>query len=153
MPISHNDKTVNLLDRFPKGVSYAPSCQLLLQAQQRKRPNFTNLFAIQNPTNDLAYTDLEVQAITDYFNPVNILEKETATLAAINDTNLNAIHCAHFSCHGYFNQRNARKSALIPAESLLNSPPSQLDPEHHLLLKDGKVLDLDKCLTLDAIFH
>ena len=151
LPISHNGKTVTLLDRFPNGVSYAPSCQLLLQAQQRKCPNFTHLFAIQNPTKDLPYTDLEVQAITNYFNPVNILEKETATLTAINKANLNAIHCAHFSCHGYFNLNNPRKSVLIPADAQLNSPPTQLDSEHHLLLKDGTVLDLDKCLTLDAI--
>ena len=153
LPISQNSKTVCLLDRFPNGVSYAPSCQLLLQAQQRKRPNFSHLFAIQNPTNDLAYTDLEVQAITDFFNPVNILKHKTATLTAINQANLNAIHCAHFSCHGYFNQRNARKSVLIPADAQLNSPPTQLDREHHLLLEDGTVFDLDKCLTLDAILN
>ena len=151
LPLSHNGKKACLLDRFPNGVSYAPSCQLLLQAQQRKRPNFKHLFAIQNPTNDLAYTDLEVQAITDYFNPVNILKHKTATLTAINEANLNAIHCAHFSCHGYFNERNARKSALIPADVQLNPPPTQLDPEHHLPAKDGKVFNLDKCLTLDAI--
>ncbi len=59
LPLSPNGKAVCLLDRFPNGVSYAPSCQLLLQAQQRKRPNFSHLFAIQNPTNDLDYTDLE----------------------------------------------------------------------------------------------
>ncbi len=151
LPISHNGKTVTLLDRFPKGVSYAPSCQLLLQAQQRKRPNFTHLFAIQNPTKDLAYTDLEVQAITNYFNPVNILEKETATLTAINKANLNAIHCAHFSCHGYFNQRNPRKSALILADAPLNSKPANPDTERYLNVREGETHDLDKCLTLDAI--
>ncbi|NER97690.1 MAG: tetratricopeptide repeat protein [Symploca sp. SIO1B1] len=151
LPISHNGKTVNLIDRFPNSVSYAPSCQLLLQAQERKRPNFTNLFAIQNPTNDLDYTDLEVQAIADYFNPVNILEKETATLTAINETNLKAIHCAHFSCHGYFNQRNARKSALILADAPLATAPTQTDTERYLKVREGETHDLSQCLTLDAI--
>ncbi|MEQ8757330.1 MAG: CHAT domain-containing tetratricopeptide repeat protein [Coleofasciculus sp. G1-WW12-02] len=151
LPFSQNGKTVCLLDRFPNGVSYAPSCQLLLQAQQRKRPNFTHLFAIQNPTNDLAYTDLEVQAITDYFNPVNILEKETATLTAINDTNLNAIHCAHFSCHGYFNPSNARKSALILANASLASTPANPDTARYLNVREGETHDLNQCLTLDAI--
>jgi CHAT domain-containing protein len=150
LPLSHNGKTDCLLDRFPNGVSYAPSCQLLLQAQRRKRSNFTHLFAIQNPTNDLAYTDLEVQAITDYFNPVNILEKETATLTAINDTNLNAIHCAHFSCHGYFNLEN-RKSALILANAPLASTPANPDTERYLNVREGKTHDLNHCLTLDAI--
>ncbi|NEQ70362.1 MAG: CHAT domain-containing protein [Symploca sp. SIO2D2] len=152
LPISHNGKTASLLDRFPNGVSYAPSCQLLLQAQQRKRPNFTNLFAIQNPTNDLAYTDLEVQAITDYFNPTNILKHEAATLTAINNTNLNAIHCAHFSCHGYFNLRNAGKSALILADVPLATTPTQPDTERYLKVREGETHDLNQCLTLDAIF-
>jgi CHAT domain-containing protein/tetratricopeptide (TPR) repeat protein len=152
LPISHNGKTVCLLDRFPNGVSYAPSCQLLLQAQQRKRPNFSHLFAIQNPTNDLAYADLEVQAIKGYFsNPPNILKHEVATLTAINEANLNAVHCAHFSCHGYFNQRNARKSALILANAPLGSAPTNPDTERYLNVREGETHDLDQCLTLDAI--
>jgi CHAT domain-containing protein len=148
LPLKNGDF---LCDHFPKGVSYAPSCQLLLQAQQRKRPNFTHLFAIQNPTNDLDYTDLEVQAITDYFNPVNILKYKTATLTAINETNLNAIHCAHFSCHGYFNQRNARKSALILADAPLATAPANPDTERYFNVREGETHDLNQCLTLDAI--
>jgi CHAT domain-containing protein len=153
LPLSQNGKTVCLLDHFPNGVSYAPSCQLLLQAQQRKRPHFTHLFAIQNPTNDLAYTDLEVQAITDYFNPIDILKNETATLTAINEANLNAIHCAHFSCHGYFNLRNAGKSALILANALLASIPANPDTERYLSIREGETHDLNQCLTLDAILR
>ena len=153
LPISHNGKTVCLLDCFPKGVSYAPSCQLLQQAQQRKRPNFTHLFAIQNPTNDLISTDLEVQAIAGYFNPVNIFKHETATLAAINDDKvvLNTTHCAHFSCHGYFNPANPHKSALILADAPLTDTSAQSNTKHYLKLRQGKTLDLNQCLTLDAI--
>ncbi|MBF2090857.1 MAG: CHAT domain-containing protein [Synechococcales cyanobacterium K44_A2020_017] len=151
LPISNNGKKVNLLDRFPNGVSYAPSCQLLLQAQQRRRLNFTHLFAIQNPTNDLPYADLEVQTITDFFNPVNILKHETATLTAISQANLNEIHCAHFSCHGYFNQSNARKSALILADAPLTTAPTNPDTERYLNVREDKTHDLNKCLTLEAI--
>jgi CHAT domain-containing protein len=32
----------SLFDRFPEGVSYAPSCQLLQLAQNRQRPEFTH---------------------------------------------------------------------------------------------------------------
>ncbi|MEQ9001519.1 MAG: CHAT domain-containing protein [Coleofasciculus sp. B1-GNL1-01] len=151
LPLSHNGKTDCLLDRFSNGVSYAPSCQLLLQAQQRKRPNFTHLFAIQNPTNDLAYTDLEVQAITDYFKPADIFKKTEATLTAINEAKLNTIHCAHFSCHGYFNLDNPRKSALILANAPLTTAPINPDTERYLNVRDGETHDLNQCLTLDAI--
>jgi len=151
LPFSQNGRTVCLLDCFPNGVSYAPSCQLLLQAQQRKRPDFTHLFAIQNPTNDLAYTDLEVQAIKNCFNPVNILKHKTATLTAINEANLNTIHCAHFSCHGYFNLDNLRKSALILANAPLTTTPINPDTERYLNVRDGETHDLNQCLTLDAI--
>ena len=151
LSLSHNGKQVCLLDLFPEGVSYAPSCQLLLQAQKRQRLNFTHLFAIQNPTNDLTYTDLEVQALADYFHSVDILKQEKATLAAINDANLNAIHCAHFSCHGYFNLNNPRKSALILADAPVAVTPAKPNAERYLILRDSEVHDLDNCLTLDAI--
>ncbi|KAB8317485.1 CHAT domain-containing protein [Tolypothrix campylonemoides VB511288] len=157
LPISleqGESKSKILMNRFPKGVRYAPSCQLLQLAQTRKRPNFTHLFAIQNPTQDLTYADLEVQAIQSYFNSVKVLEKAAANKAAVNENPLNAFHCAHFSCHGYFNPNptQGNKSALFLADSKLNPAPTQLDPERHVRLSDGTVLDLDKCLTLDAIF-
>ncbi len=144
-----------LVDRFEQ-VKYAPSCQLLQLAQKRERHYFTNFFAIQNPTQDLTYADLEVQAIQSYFDSanVNVLKKATATKTTLDKTPLNIVHCDHFSCHGYFNfnQGQANKSALILADAKLDPPPTELDPEHHLPLSDGTVLDLNKCLTLDAIF-
>jgi CHAT domain-containing protein len=145
----------SLFDRFPGGVSYAPSCQLLQLAQTRQRPEFTHLFAVQNPANSgkpLSYADVEVEAIQNYFNARNIFKKELATKEAINDTSLTAVHCAHFSCHGYFNGTEPRKSALLLADSQLNSAPTQPDAENYLILEKGSVLDLNKCLTLDSIF-
>ncbi|MEB3179801.1 MAG: CHAT domain-containing protein [Nostocaceae cyanobacterium] len=141
-----------LCDKFSQGVGYAPSCQLLQQVQQRNRPNFESLFAIQNPTEDLIYTDLEVQVIKSYFQPANILKKSQATLPAINNANLNDFDCAHFSCHGYFNLVNPRKSALILANSTVAPASNQTNPERYLEVREGKTHDLDKCLTLDAIF-
>jgi CHAT domain-containing protein len=152
LPLSYQGKKVCLLDLFPQGVSYAPSCQLLQLAQKRLRPNFSQLFAIQNPTGDLTFTDLEVQAITGYFQSANVLEKAAATKAAINNTPLNAVHCAHFSCHGYFNQNNPRKSALILADAPVASVPENPDAERYLNLRDSEVHDLENCLTLDNIF-
>jgi CHAT domain-containing protein len=142
----------SLFDRFPEGVSYAPSCQLLQLAQTRQRPEFTHLFAVQNPTGDLSYTDIEVETIQSYFNSSNLLKQKIATKEAIDKTSLTAVHCAHFSCHGYFNGSEPRKSALILANAELNSVPTQPDTENYLSLENGGVLDLNKCLTLDSVF-
>ncbi|MBN3897595.1 MAG: CHAT domain-containing protein, partial [Nostoc sp. NOS(2021)] len=153
IPVSQNsENSCCLLDLFAGGVSYAPSCQLLQQVQQRKRPDFQSLFAIQNPTEDLNYTDLEVQVIQSYFNTSNVLKKTAATLTAINNTDLNTYHCTHFSCHGYFNLTNPGNSALILANAPVADTPTKLDSERYLNLRVGETHDLEKCLTLDKIF-
>ncbi|MFN6482819.1 MULTISPECIES: CHAT domain-containing tetratricopeptide repeat protein [unclassified Nostoc] len=153
IPINQNSENSSyLLDLFAGGVSYAPSCQLLQQVQQRQRPDFQSLFAIQNPTEDLNYTNLEVQVIQRYFNTSNVLKKTAATLTAINNTDLNTYHCAHFSCHGYFNLINPGNSALILANAPVADTLSQPNTERYLNLRTGETHDLDKCLTLDKIF-
>ncbi|MBR8834132.1 MAG: CHAT domain-containing protein [Stigonema ocellatum SAG 48.90 = DSM 106950] len=153
LPVNQNSENSRcLVDLFPRGVSYAPSCQILQQVQNRQRPNFQSLFAIQNPTEDLNYTDLEVEVIQSYFNTSNILKKTAATLTAINNTDLNTYHCTHFSCHGYFNLTNPGKSALILANAPVADAPTKPDSERYLNLRLGETHDLDKCLTLDKIF-
>lgn len=104
-----------LLDKFPRGVGYAPSCQLLQLSQNQQRPNFSQLFAIQNPTGDLSYTNLEVETIGSFFAETQILAKQEATKAALNDNNFKSAHCCHFSCHGDFNLASPLESALILA--------------------------------------
>ena len=141
-----------VLDCFKQGVRYGPSCQLLQQAQRRKRPNFTHLFAVQNPTNDLQFTDLEVSAISQHFHPKDILVKNDAKKSVIDDSRLRIAHCAHFSCHGYFNFNQPLLSALLLADSELPPPPPEENPSRYLPLRNGKTLDLTKCLTLADIF-
>ena len=141
-----------LLDCFKQGVSYSPSCQLLQQAQRRKRPNFTHLFAVQNPTNDLKFTDLEVPAISQHFHPKDILVKNDAKKSVIDDSRLRIAHCAHFSGHGYFNFKQPLLSALLLADCELPPPPPEENPTRYLPLRNGKTLDLTKCLTLADIF-
>ncbi|MCC3407572.1 MAG: CHAT domain-containing protein [Microcoleus sp. PH2017_10_PVI_O_A] len=145
-----------LLDCFKQSVRYAPSCQLLQQAQKRrKRHNFTQLFAVQNPTKDLEFTDVEVQAIRQNFQPENqdILIQNNAKKSAIDDSRLRIAHCAHFSCHGYFNFQQPLLSALLLADSELLPPaPAESNPNRYQPLQNGNILDLDKCLTLADIF-
>jgi CHAT domain-containing protein len=120
-----------LLDIFPKGVSYAPSCQLLLQAQKRQRPDFTHLFAVQNPTKDRPYVDFGVEAIRPYFQPNDyVLPGDKAIKAnLIQSEQLRSAHCFHFFGHATF---NFEKSALILADG-------------HLTLGEIFALDLNQC--------
>ncbi|MBD3561336.1 CHAT domain-containing protein, partial [Planktothrix sp. FACHB-1355] len=148
---AHNNSYC-LLDRFPQGVSYAPSCQLLQRAQMRQRPNFSHLFAIQNPTKDLTYANLEVQTIQQHFNPQDILIETAAKKAVIDNNRLSIADCIHFSCHGYFNFENPLLSALLLADCELPPPPPNPDPNRYLPLKNNKTLDLKQCLTLADIF-
>ena len=77
LPLSIDSATREyLIDKFPRGVSYAPSCQLLRFAQQRVRVGLnqrSDLFAIQNPTNDLQFADIEVETIAADFRPKQVL--------------------------------------------------------------------------------
>lgn len=137
-----------LLELFPGGVRYAPSCQLLQQTQAKHCPNFDSLFAVQNPTQDLVYSNLEVETIQKYFKYKQILKKEDANKTNFdryrqsqNDQEqgltLGNAHCLHFSCHGYFHLENPLLSALVLTDSRL---------------PDDRYIDLTKCLTLVDLF-
>ncbi|NEO73263.1 CHAT domain-containing tetratricopeptide repeat protein, partial [Moorena sp. SIO3H5] len=114
-------KNAYLLDLFPKGVRYAPSCQLLQLSQKQERLDFSKLFAIQNPTDDLYYTDLEVNNILPLFSSSQVLAKQAASEAAVKTSQeMPLSHCIHFSCHGefhgQFNEKSPQESALILAK-------------------------------------
>jgi CHAT domain-containing protein len=129
-----------LLDKF-ETVRYAPSCQLLQQVQQQQRPNLSHCLAVQNPTNDLSFADLEVELIRSFFSTHEVLEKQTATKVALNNNQrLSSIHCCHFSCHGTFNLESPLESALLLAN------------EERLTLVDIFGLSLNQCrlVTLSA---
>jgi len=133
------------LDYFPKGVRYAPSIQLLQLAQKRERPNFSDFFAVQNPTNDLSYAEFEVAAIISHFSSNQVLVKEQATKQALtangdDDLYLSLAHCVHFACHGEFNFESPLESAL------------KLANEERLTLADIFGLSLNQCrlVTLSA---
>ncbi len=127
-----------LCDRFTEGVSYAPSCQLLQQINLRKRIDFKSLFAIQNPTEDLQYTDLEVETISSLFTDKEVLSKKQATQTALSQASsqIQQTNYLHFSCHGTFNLISPQNSCLLLAGAVKN-----------------KKLDLSKCLTLGNLFE
>ncbi|WP_293127420.1 CHAT domain-containing protein [Microcoleus sp. bin38.metabat.b11b12b14.051] len=128
------DKTVQtgcLLELFPGGVRYTPSCQLL-QLSQRVNPTAedsspSKFFAIQNPTEDLDFTDIEVEAIAKSFNPATVLSRQNASKTGLMQqlASLQNADIAHFSCHGFFDFLNPEKSALILAGAKITplNPP------------------------------
>ncbi len=142
-----------LLDRFHEGVTYAPSCQLLQQVQQRKRRDFQSLFAIQNPTGDLQFTDQEVNSILSLFpsHKVEVLYKSDATKAALDEATpyLQEKNYLHFSCHGSFNPDSP---FLLLADAIVSCIPANADPKQYLESSKG-FIDLSKCLTLGNLFE
>ncbi|MDJ0744969.1 MAG: tetratricopeptide repeat protein [Xenococcaceae cyanobacterium MO_167.B27] len=147
-----------LLDIFLQGVSYAPSVQLLSLTQQQEKSTIKNFFAVQNPNNDLPFTDFEVLTIKPLFHPYNdILKRTDATKTALTPARLKKANCAHFSCHGYFNFENPELSALLLAGSQIDKPIEQLtelelSTTRFLPSRDGGSIDLSQCLTLGEIF-
>ncbi len=139
-----NQKDKCLLDKFPRGVSYAPSCQLLQLTEKQERPDFSHFFGIQNPTQNLFYANLEVQAVRRFFDPAYVLAEKNAkkdTFSTSSNTeHLRAAHCVHFSCHGEFNYESPLESKLLLAD--------------HKPLTIGEIfgLDLSQCrlVTLSA---
>ncbi len=156
-----------LLDGFPAGVKYAPSLQLLELVKNRittrnsPPPNQLQLFALQNPTEDLFYADMEVETIKTRFNPHQILLRKQATKTALNENreNLSNTSYLHFSCHGIFNFDNPLLSSLVLADSLepQTSPPplesnQPEEKQRYVTLRSGRKAFLEKCLTLREIF-
>ena len=107
----------SLLDRFTRGVGYAPSCQLLQLSQNKHYFGFTHLFAVSDPTNNLAYANLEVTAIASFFPSAEILGQDADAAAVKVDGNLLEASCIHFCCNAEFNPKSPLDSTLILAAS------------------------------------
>ncbi|MBE9212846.1 CHAT domain-containing protein [Plectonema cf. radiosum LEGE 06105] len=156
LPVNQNSQNSScLLDLFAGGVSYAPSCQILQQVQQRQRPDFQSLFAIQNPTEDLSFTDLEVESILSYFPSHEVLSKKQATKAALSQAaiQLKQANYLHFSCHGFFNLDFPKNSCLVLADAYVSPEFADAHPEKYVKVSKDKAVDLSKCLTLGNLFE
>ncbi|MEG4148337.1 CHAT domain-containing protein [Microcoleus sp. Pol12B5] len=152
------EETGSLLELFPGGVRYTPSCQLL-QLSQRVNPTGeesspTRLFALQNPTEDLDFTDIEVEAIAKSFNPAEVLIREKASKTGLQQQ-LEALQnadIAHFSCHGFFDFLDPRKSALILAGAKITTDNVDSENKSYIRSRRGETFDIAECLTLEEIF-
>ena len=145
-PLPDQEVTATLLDRFSTGVRYAPSFQILQLMQKRQRSAFSRFLAVQNPTLDLSYTDLEVESISRDFEPqVDILAGKSARKELLLER-LSLAHCVHFSCHGYFDFQSPLKSALVLAGGIKKTAAvGEIDWERCLTLGEIFALDLREC--------
>ncbi|MBD2483685.1 CHAT domain-containing tetratricopeptide repeat protein [Planktothrix sp. FACHB-1365] len=175
LPVAkENGKTLCLFDQFSKGVQYLPSLQMGLMSLKNtelreKNPDYAvnniQLFAIQNPTKDLTFAELEVDAIASQFT-ANILSREKATKIALtqppNSDLFRDANYLHFACHGSFNFEFPLLSHLILAggivevfESSDRQTQEKLDPPEtvrYLPWRKGKQVDTNQCYTLREIF-
>ena len=124
LPVTNNSPKY-LIDAFPGGVSYAPSCQLLHQVQKYKRGKFDKLFAIQNPTDDLITANMEVETIKNIFPNSEIIAKQNAKKGEQSESKLEIAekaadsHHLFFSCHSFFDRNNPLQSGLLLADGTL----------------------------------
>ena len=132
MPLGNGDL---LMERFPQGLSYAPSLQLLQLSQNWSRPSLEKFFSVNNPTGDLNFADLEVATIRSYFSNPRVLTKLEASKTALVSEPLNETNVAHFCCHGLFDFVSPSQSALVLAGAT-----------------DGGAINIEECLTLGDIF-
>ena len=157
-PESQTAATKCLLEMFPGGIRYTPSCQLLQLSQRVNSSPETaspsRFFAIQNPTQDLDFTDIEVEAIAKSFNPAEVLIREKASKTALQQqlTTLQTADIAHFSCHGFFDFLNPEKSALILAGAKTSSNKVNSENKSYIRSPRGESFDIAECLTLIEIF-
>ncbi|MEQ8461946.1 CHAT domain-containing protein [Coleofasciculus sp. E1-EBD-02] len=138
-----------LLDKFPQGVRYSPSCQLLQLTQNWERSNFSDFFGIQNPTQDLTYASLQVEVIRQQFDSTEVLVETAATKTALMDDEsyyqkwLGSAHCVHFACHGDFNENSPLESCL----KLANKEPLTLGEIFGLNIDRCRLVALSACET------
>lgn len=143
-----------LLDHFTRGIRYVPNCQVLELNQTNRKIDFSNFISIQNPTEDLKYTDIEVQTIRQYFQANNtVLAGQKATKQAFLNQSIKNINYLHLSCHGYFNWLMPLQSALLLANCFVSDPTAPADMMRYLEVDKDCFLDLTKCLTLGDIFN
>ena len=178
IPLSTNSEY--LFDKYPGGVSYAPSCQLLNIAKERlsnpilqrertrleplsnsllegERTRLSNLFAIQDPNNNLPFTNTEVETIAANFHPQQILKNNEASKANLQETttfnNFTNSQWLHFSCHGSFDLKSPLKSALQLADSEVNPSLLTTYSSRYVRINKETAIDLSKCLTLADILE
>ena len=99
--------------------TYAPNAKSLIAANaiaQTIHP--TNIFAIDNPTQDLANSAREINAAIESFPDRTVLRHAEATVENVR-SKLSEAAIVHFSCHGTANLNTPLNSGLLMIDGLL----------------------------------
>ena len=150
-PNSGNANRTNyLFECFSKGVRYAPSCQTLLMLEKHKRPNFEQLLAVGNPTQDSDLAELCVKTVDQFWkqqkpqSKPTILCKDQATKGALinqlQKDNNQSVHTFLYSGHGSFELGSPLDSGLI-----LNDNRLELTEIFGLDLHECRLVTLIAC--------
>jgi CHAT domain-containing protein len=133
-----------LVDRFPEGVRYAPSVLLAQLTAGQQRPELDVLWAAENPTGDLPFTELEVSDLRRHFPTASVLRREAAGKPTLQDEgDFVRSHCSHFACHGTFNASEPLRSALV----LSGGDRLTLGEIFELQLQQSRLTVLSACET------
>src|SRR5216683_5243928 len=132
-------------DRYQ--ISYAPSIEVLAntraKAVQRVTPKVPNLYAVVNPSADLALTSVEGAAITRLFTECSVDEGRTGTRQHVID-GVQGRGYIHFACSGSYNWNDPPESGLVLADGRLT-----LDELQHgeVNLSSARLVTLSACET------
>jgi len=164
-----------LIDRFAKGIRYAASSQILHLSQIGRRnlrgmSPVRELFAVQNLTKDLIYSNLEVSAIRQHFPSGEVLGDRNAAKDALYELIRSSDRpkiegkreqqqtiSLHFACQALLNFENPLQSALfLGKESLTLEEIFNLDLRQFRLItlsvaehnSPGEVKDITDCVSL-----
>jgi CHAT domain-containing protein len=140
---------------------------LQVSRRNRKTTSSQRLFAIQNPTEDLDYADLEVEAILANFSEnARYLARNEASKTSLNldphRQDFQGADYLHFAGHGGFNFTSPLLSTLVLAGAKIRVSKGEAGPEtaasgvaetRFLLWRKGTQIDLSKCYTLGELFE
>lgn len=173
--ISYQPFTPNtqyLIDRFPRGVRYAPSALLLQTSQIFDRSMRTvsatpprYLFAIASSSQDGFYSNLEIGNMRRHFSTVKTIEDnitkeafyqsidpETDTGTGVTAATFNVLmqlgNCTHFSCQGSLNLSSPIESGLI-----LGDTPLQITEIANIDWRQCRLATLSGCEMSGLVDH
>ena len=135
-----------LMQRFD--VQYSPSLAVKNQAlaPSNRFDTAATLLAISDPGHDLEFSELECRELARVFGGDNtvVLSGDAATRDAVIGAASRATHL-HFSCHGFYDWRDAIRSGLVLANQEVLSVADIMSPQ--VDLEAARLVVLAACET------
>jgi CHAT domain-containing protein/tetratricopeptide (TPR) repeat protein len=142
-----NDKKVFFIDHYT--VSYAPSINSFSICQHRLKSSNKlghSLLAVIDPTADLSFSHVEVEAIVKQFSKGSstVLIGREATVDSVLNSTSNKTYL-HFACHGYYNWSDVLQSGLLLAKDEQLNLSDILSS--HFDISSARLITLSACET------